>query len=141
MTFVSPTFLLDCGVDVNAQRKEQWTPLHLASFSGKPDTARLLLDHGANANATDNLLKTPLHLVAAGVYESQEDGVRVAQLLLDHGADMGALDLNHETALHAACSSGRLEIVRVLLEHATVRNNRGQKSLHPGLEGEYSPKQ
>ena len=140
MTFVSPTSLLDCGVDVNARRKEQWTPLHLASFSGKPDTARLLLDHGANANATDNLLKTPLHLVATGVYESQEDGARVAQLLLDHGADVNAFDLNRETALHAASSNGRVEIARVLLEHAAMRNGRGQKSSHLSLESEYSPK-
>ena len=140
MAFVSPTFLLDCGADVNAQRKDHQTPLHLASFSGKPDTARLLLDHGANANAKDRLLKTPLHLVAAGIYESKEDGIRVAQLLLEHSVDVNAFDLNRETALHAASSNGRVEIARVLLEHAAMRNGRGQKSSHLSLESEYSPK-
>ena len=140
MAFVSPTFLLDCGADVNAQAKEQWTPLHLASFYGKPDIAGLLLDHGANANAKDDLLQTPLHLVAAGIYESQEDGIRVAQLLLEHSVDVNAFDVNRETALHAASSNGRVEIARVLLEHTATRNGRGQKSSHLSLESEYSPK-
>jgi len=102
--------------------------------------ARLLLDHGAKANAVDNTLRTPLHLVAVGLYESQEDGVRVAQLLLEHGADVNAPDLNRETALHSASFSGRLEIAQVLLAHATVKNDRGQNPSHLGLQGESCPK-
>ena len=143
ITFVLPTFFLEGGItraDVNAERRDHWTPLHLASYSGKLDIARLLLDQGANASATDTILRTPLHLVAVGIYESQEDGVRVAQLLLDHGADVNAFDLNRDTALHAATSSGRHEIARVLLGHATVKNDQGQKSSHLGLEGKHSPK-
>ena len=54
ITFVSPTFFLERGADVNARRKDHWTPLHLASYFGKPDVARVLLDHGAKANAVDN---------------------------------------------------------------------------------------
>jgi ankyrin repeat protein len=119
---------------VNARRRDHWTPLHSASYFGKPDIARVLLDHGAKANAVDNLLRTPLHLVAAGLYQSQEDGIRVAQLLLEHGADVNAPDMNRETPLHSASASGRLEIAQVLLGHA--KNDRGQDLSHLGLQGE-----
>ncbi len=137
MTFVLPTFFLERGVDVNAQRRDQWTPLHLASFFGRPEIARVLLDHGAKPNAEDNLLKTPLHHVAGSRFESQQDGVRVAQLLLKHGANVNAQDINHETPLHSASLCGRLEIARMLLEHAAVKNDRGQNPSHLDLEGEY----
>ena len=124
-------------MDVNAQRQDLQTPLHLASHCGRPEVAHLLLDHGANANAVDSLLKTPLHRVAAGFYQSQEGGVRVARLLLEHGADINAHDINHETPLHSASILGRLGIARMLLEHTTVKNDRGQNPSHLSLEGEY----
>jgi ankyrin repeat protein len=124
---------------VNARRKDHWTPLHLASHWGKPEVVQVLLDHGANPNVEDNLLGTPLHHVAAGRYESQEDGIRVAQLLLECGVDVNAQDTNCETPLHLASAFGRLEIVRVLLEHATVKNDRDQNAAHLGLEGKILP--
>ncbi|KAH8995437.1 ankyrin repeat-containing domain protein [Lactarius akahatsu] len=122
------------GVDVNAQRRDQWTPLHLASFTGRLDIARVLLDHGAKANTEDNLLKTPLHHVAEGKYESQEDGNRIAHLLLEHGADVNARDINHGTPLHSASSWGKLEITRMLLERAAVKDDRGQNPSHLASE-------
>ena len=132
-------FFLEHGADVNACRKDHWTPLHFASHYGKSETVQLLLDHGANINAEDNLLKIPLHHVAAGQYVVEEDGVRISQLLLERGADVNAQDINDETPLHLASFSGRLGIVRVLLEHATRRNDRDQNSSRHCLEGEFYP--
>ena len=126
-------------MDVNARRKDHWTPLHLASFFGRSVKAQLLLDHGANPNTEDDLLRTPLHHAAAGQYVVEEDGVRISQLLLERGVDINAQDINDETPLHLASSSGRLGIVRVLLEHATRRNDRVQNSSHLCLEGEFRP--
>ena len=126
-------------MDVNAQRNDHLTPLHIASYNGNPDIARVLLDHGAEANAVDNLFRTPLDLVAAGLYESKEGGARVAQLLLERGADANALDLNRQSALHSAASSGRLEIVQILLEHATVKDDQGRNPSHQSLQGGYCP--
>ena len=97
--------------------------------------AQILLDHGANPNVEDNILRTPLHQVAAGRYESKEHGVRVTRLLLQCGVDVNAQDLKCETPLHLASASGRLEIVRVLLEHATVRNDCGQNPSPLVVEG------
>ena len=133
-------FVPGCVVDVNTRRKDHWTPLHLASHCGRPEVARLLLDYGANPKAEDNLLRTPLHHVARGHYESQDDGVRVSQLLLDCGADINAQDINRETPLHLASSSGKPEIVWLLLQYATTNHYRGQSPSQPGLEGEKFPK-
>jgi ankyrin repeat protein len=124
-------------VDVNAQRQDHQTPLHLACYSGRHEIAQLLLDRGANARAGDSSLSTPLHHVAGGQYPSQEDGIRVARLLLEHGADISAQNSNRETPLHTASSYGRLEIARMLLERTIVTNDQGQNPSHLGLEGEY----
>ena len=120
---------------MDARRNDRWTPLHLASSHGKPEIVQVLLDHGANPNAEDKFFMTPLHNVAVGQYESQEHGARVAQLLLQCGADVNAQDSQCETPLHLASTSGKLEIVRVLLEHATVKDDRGQNPSHPVVEG------
>jgi ankyrin repeat protein len=131
------TFFSERDVDVNAQRQDRQTPLHLACCHGTLEIAQLLLDRGANANAEDSSLSTPLHHVAGGRYPSQEDGIRVAQLLLEHGADINAQDSDRQTPLHAASCYGRLEIARMLLERTTVTNDQGQNPSHLGLEGEY----
>lgn len=123
-------------MDVNARRKDHWTPLHLASHLGGYETARFLLDHGANVNAEDELLRTPLHHVARGHDETQDD-VRVSQLLLNYGADVNAQDINGDTPLHLASSPGKLEIIRVLLDHATAKNFRSQSLSQLSLEGEF----
>ena len=125
---------------MNAKRNDHQTPLHLASYCGKPEVVRLLLDNGANANAKDNLFKTPMHRVAGGNYQSQEDGTHIARLLLEHGAEINPHDVNRETPLHSASAFGRLEIARMLLEHAVLKNDRGEDPSHFGSEGEcYAP--
>jgi ankyrin repeat protein len=137
ITFLLLTFFLERNVDVNAQRQDRHTPLHLACHRGWLEIAQLLLDRGANAHAEDNFLRTPLHHVAGGHYPSQEDGIRLARLLLEHGADINAQDSNRETPLHTASSYGRLEIARMLLERTIVTNVQGQNPSHQGSGGEY----
>ncbi len=94
--------LLERGVDVNAQDKDHNSPLHSASYSGRPEIARVLLGHGAKANAENDRGETPLHQVSQGEYESQADGVRIAQFLLDRGVDTNAQNKNRVTPLHLA---------------------------------------
>jgi ankyrin repeat protein len=45
--------LLERGADVNALSKIQSTPLHVASYNGKLELARLLLDHGAQVDTAN----------------------------------------------------------------------------------------
>jgi ankyrin len=112
--------LLDGGVDVNARDKCNCTPLHAASYYGQLEIAQVLLDHGATKEAKDDEGKTPLHQAVQVNFESHEAGPCMVELLLDWGLDVNAQDDKLETPLHMACCYGRLEIVQVLLRHASL---------------------
>ncbi len=64
--------LLDHGVDVNAQNMDHWTPLHSASYNGKPEITQVLLHHGAKVNAENDLGESPLHLVRQVKYDTKD---------------------------------------------------------------------
>ena len=110
--------LLGRGGNVNARSKKQRTPLHVASCFGKLEMTRLLLDHAAKTNTLDNLGNTPLHEVSYGRYDSEEAGIGVAQLLLARGGDVNARCETQWTPLHVASHFGKLEMTRLLLNHA-----------------------
>jgi ankyrin repeat protein len=133
--------LLDRGADMNSRRKDDWTPLHLASYHGNVEIIRLLLDRGADLEAaTGNMGEKPLHKVSYGKYRSPEDGVRVAQLLLDRGADVNSRRKDDRTPLHIASKYGNVEIVRLLLDSGAdleAAGNMGEKPLHIVSCGEY----
>ena len=132
--------LLASGADVNTQDNDNDSPLHTASYNGKAAIARVLLDHGGKLDSKNDLGETPLHKVSQGEYESQADGVHVANLLLGRGVGANARDKNGVTPLHLASWSGKLEIARLLVEHAALRNDRVHTQLNVDLEGEYSLK-
>ena len=132
--------LLACGVDVNAQRKDHSTSLHVASFYGKFDIAKLLLDHGADTNVESDEGETALHRVSYGEYELQEAGVRVARLLLEHGAHVDAQRNDSSTPLHLASYNGKPEIVHLLLDRgadANAESDIEETPLHSVSCGEY----
>ena len=133
--------LLESGVDVNSQRWGGVTSLDVACHSAKLEIVRLLLDHGADVNA-DTSGRKALHQVSYGLYESREDGVRVAELLLAHGTEVGTrTDLYHWTPLHAASQYGKIEIVRLLLDRGATVNAEGKdgdKPLHCVLYREHN---
>ena len=109
--------LLEHGIDVNALDKHQNTPLYSASSLGRLEIARVLLDHGAKPGLRNDRAQTSLHLASLVGYWFQDDGLGVAKLLLEHGANMHARDRVNATPLHLACSRGRLDIAKVLLEY------------------------
>ena len=132
--------LLEHGAELNTRSTNNETPLHVASCFGKPRIVRLLFDRGADANAEARDGTKLLHQVAFGLYESQEDGVRIAELLLKHGAEVDARSKAHRTPLHLASSAGKLEMVRLLLDHGATVNaedDRGEKPLHKVSYGIY----
>ena len=109
--------LLEHTSDVNVRSTDEWTLLHKAAFYGRLDIVRMLLDLDANPNAETKGKETPLGLVSQGRYNSQEHGASIARLLLGRGVDVNASAEDLATPLHSAALNGRLEIVRVLLDH------------------------
>lgn len=105
-----------------------WTPLHLAAFFGRPETAEMLLSLGADpklrsANAMHN---TPLHAAAAGRH------TEICAMLLSHGAEPGATQQAGYTALHSAAANGDIDTVRLLLAHEaspTAKSEKGETPL------------
>ena len=129
---------------VNARRMDDWTPLHVASYHGRFEIARMLLDCGASVNAENSAGETPLFLVSRGVYGSQDDCGRIAELLLERGGNSNAQTKDRWFPLHAASHFGQLEIVRMLLNHganAKAENRQGKNSLDLVSQGEYGSRE
>ena len=116
--------LLKHGADMGARDGRTWSPLERASEGSHVEVARVLLEHGADVEAQDPVNRTPLYFAL---------GEDVARLLIKHGADAKAPGnrLNHWTPLHHASVSGRVGVVRVLLEHGADANSRAANNATP----------
>jgi len=95
---------------VNSYAYDGWTPLHLASFFGHADAARLLLEAGADVHAVsrNTLTNTPLHAATAGKHTD------VALLLIEHGANGQTTDAGGYTPAQIATQNGLADVVKKL---------------------------
>lgn len=106
--------LIAAGYDVNAVKKNDPHPLHLAIFRAfdsaiYEDLFQPLLDAGAPIEVRDADGKTPL--IAAGMIGVSPAGI---QTLVQAGADLQAVDMKGKNALHWACKNNRLETAKAL---------------------------
>jgi ankyrin repeat protein len=150
-------WLLNIGVDANAQQDDHRTPLHLAAANGQLEIVQTLLGHGADANAAASWNnRTPLHEAFLGGHVDivrllSQNGAAAStdlqgllhsasllrtrsaetvQLFIQLGVDINAHDGNHETPLHLASSAGNAETVRLLIKHGLDVNARdGSQSM------------
>ena len=67
------------GANVNAKHKEDWTPLHSASFCGRTEIVKVLIENGADVNAKNERGRTPLYI--AEFWDRKE----IIELLKQHG--------------------------------------------------------
>ncbi len=109
------------GHDVNAP-VEGCCGGTLLHYTASVPLAKALLEAGADPNARGDYRDTPLHSAFSP---------EIATLLLDAGADIDAQDHVSDTALHGACSSGHIELVRLLLERGANPNIRGMQMQTP----------
>ena len=87
---------------VSATSGDGFSPLHLAAFFGRLETARLLVARGADvASVASNLMRVmPLHSAAAGRHAA------IVALLVEAGAPVDARQAGGFTPLHSAAQNG-----------------------------------
>jgi ankyrin repeat protein len=116
-----------------AWSSDGFTPLHLASFFGRPKMAAILLDRGAEPNAVSRnpMAVQPLHSAAVA-----RDTTIVA-MLLDHGADVNARQAGGWTPLHAAAMFGNAPLAELFLNRgatADLTNDQGKTARDLAVE-------
>jgi ankyrin repeat protein len=119
--------------DLDSYSPDGWTPLHLAAFFGRRDTARTLLEAGARHDLLAGNAQANRALHAATAARRRE----VVELLLDYAADVNALTAQGWTALHLAAHGGYLDLMEFLLARGArtgERNAQGKSPLDLALE-------
>ncbi|GAB1312076.1 hypothetical protein MFIFM68171_02286 [Madurella fahalii] len=87
-------------------------PLHLARLKSTPETIEMLIRYGAALDSTDHGGRTPLYFA---FYRTLEH-VRLLLAGPDSGTGLNAVDSLGRSVLHSAVLSGRLDLVRFVLE-------------------------
>ena len=105
------------------------TPLHSAAFYGDLEMVQVLLDYGVDVNAQNGNGDTPLDYASSNGHRNDAG---VARLLIAHGADPNTRNMGGFTPLHEASNCGRVEIVRLLIEHGAnvVKDYWGRTPMH-----------
>jgi ankyrin repeat protein len=98
---------------VESYTPDGFTALHLASFFGQPDAAKVLLEHDAPVNAVsrNQMTVTPLHSAVAANDE------KISRLLVENNADLNGRQEQGYTPLHEAAQNGNAAIACMLLEN------------------------
>ncbi|KAH0543148.1 hypothetical protein FGG08_002493 [Glutinoglossum americanum] len=115
--------LLDAGADINAVDNSEFrgTPLFAAILSGNILKVKILIDGGANLFWKLSPKRTMLHIAA-------QDGIpELVELLIKRGVDVNGLDENGSTAAYYAAGGGRIDAIKVMLNHGLeLRKEQGQ---------------
>ncbi|XP_077425059.1 protein phosphatase 1 regulatory subunit 12A [Vanacampus margaritifer] len=65
--------LLQCGVDVDSQDVDGWSPLHAAAHWGQEEVCTLLADHMCDMSAVNNVGQTPLDVADENLVDALEE--------------------------------------------------------------------
>ena len=118
-------FLIDNGAQAETDFEELGNDLHLASWMGSEEIARLLLDGGVDINASSKYFEPAVFAALA------HDHSNILELLLKRSIDVNRASEKHGTPLHYACSYASKEAVRMLLRYGADPNSTGLKQETP----------
>lgn len=107
--------LLKHNAEINAQNKQGFTPLMVASLNGHENIVRMLLQYDADTEIIRGTTgERALHLAM------NKNGSGIATALLDAGADMNAqTSEDNTTPLHLAANFGNSLSAEALIKHPT----------------------
>lgn len=119
----STRLLLDHGANPNTSDFTN-TPLSLATYFDQIDIVRALLKKGADVNARDTSGQPPISLcfgemTPSGFFFKQTVRTETLQVLIAAGANTEVVVPDGHTPLIEACALGRVDVVRILLDHGT----------------------
>lgn len=124
--------LIERKANIEALDKNQMTPLHYSAEDGHIALTKILLDAGANPLAKDEDNCTALHMSAENGY------AEICEILLKKSPSLiHALDVFKMSALHYAAYRGKIEAVKVLLQHGAIidlKNDDGETPLDLALK-------
>lgn len=145
------SLLLDCGAPVNARDTHGNAALHIAAMHQANHCAQLLLRAGADTNAANLAGQTPLHVsiafrsqqVAEVLLSVKQSGLErdirgdsslhyaaamgsslLVESLLISGYNLHGENSNRETALALAIHACHSDVVKLLLDHGAVLNEK-----------------
>ena len=111
-----------CINKISAKNRHGNTPLHMLILGHELHEneftleccTKLLIQHGAEINAKNNYHRTPLFLAA------QANLPKIIETLIEFRADLLITDIDNRSLLHAACSTGNVEALQLLLQSQKI---------------------
>lgn len=107
--------LISAGADISAENGYGNTALHEACHAGNIEVAKELVAAGANVNAVNHKGSTPIHTLCYGESPGTHT-VEFLKFLLASGSNLDAADKRGMTPLLVCCTSGRVDLIEVLVE-------------------------
>lgn len=107
---------IETGADINSQKNDSQTPLHVACNQLDELMIEFFLDFGAEVNIRDQNSNTPLHILA------RHNNPEVCRMLLLKGAFINSKNFRGRTPLHLAVERNNDKVVKFLLEHGADIN-------------------
>jgi hypothetical protein len=127
------------GSSLDPRNQYQSTPLHAIASGKDVEMVQVLLDCGVDVNSLDTFGSTPLDFASSTGLQSSFNEPGIVRSLLDHGAIPNVRAEGRTdglTTLHRAILKGRIEMVRLLVEHGAnveMKDQRGRTPLDLAL--------